>query len=203
MTEINQNSFASHHSVDESSRHHEDGHKGTSVSGRQLVESSPRDLKQDSTTGSVNISFNAHMRLRAYQDQKVALSANEATQNLNLNHLTTELVEENQLLNNTSEKNHVPTNAFSQNNYSPNMRGMLSEIQKNIVQSSEPGYRYLENLLNNHKGAVEDPQQLQEIMRKEEFYLSKRKPFMESGDFQSYSQVLSQFSNVIARQQYS
>jgi t-SNARE complex subunit (syntaxin) len=94
-------------------------------------------------------------------------------------------------------------NSSNNSHFSNKINQILSEVEQNIVQTSEPGYQYLVNMLNNYQPDVENPEQLQEIVRKEEFYLSRRKPFMESAEFQSHSQVLSQFSNIISRQQYS
>ncbi|MCU7800149.1 MAG: hypothetical protein KZQ70_08385 [gamma proteobacterium symbiont of Lucinoma myriamae] len=172
--------------------------------GRQILD----DSAHDSTSGTVNISFHAHMRLRAYQEQKTQLITNAESipvQGL----LASDAAQRDRV----SEQNsnvinnsfNEPSNLLKNSNkagFSEQMTNMLSEVENNIVQTAEPGYRYLVNMLNNYKSTVEDPRQLQEIMRKEEFYLSRRKPFMESADFQSYSQVLSQFSNIIERQQY-
>lgn len=200
MTAIHQNAPANHHSIDDASHHSGDRNIGSDVHGRQILDDSARD----STSGTVNISFHAHMRLRAYQDQKTQLTADSELHPVNsliapdISQLDTVSEQSPDSINNRPD-----AAGFSNSGFSKKVTSMLSEVENNIVQTSEPGYRYLVNMLNNYKTTVEDPQQLQEIMRKEEFYLSRRKPFMESADFQSYSQVLSQFSNIIERQQYS
>ena len=215
MTEIHQNALANHHSIDDASHHSDDRNIGSDAHGRQM----PDDRTPDTTSGSVNISFNAHMRLRAYQDQKNqsiaapglskqgvmtelnssidVLSDGIAKQNLNK-------IKSDKIHNDTVENDYSALlNHTADGNFSERISGMLSEVQNNIVQDSEPGYLYLVNMLNNYQTTVGDPQQLQEVMRKEEFYLSRRKPFMDSADFQSYSQVLNQFSNIVERQQYA
>lgn len=223
MTAIHQNSLANHHAIDDASHHSGDRNIGSDAHGRQM----PDDRTTDSTSGSVNISFNAHMRLRAYQDQK-----NQLIPELSIakQGVVTELNSSMDVLSDTTAKQNLynadsddpgkiksgkissdtKNNDFSAfmnrpqaGNFSERITGMLSEVQNNIVQASEPGYHYLVNMLHNYRTTVEDPQQLQEIMRKEEFYLSRRKPFMDSADFQSYSQVLNQFSNIVERQQYA
>ena len=221
MTEINQNSLASHHSVDEVSRHSGDTNPGNGAHGRQLLDDSTRDLKYEATSGSVNISFNAHMRLRAYQDQKTqsisekgvmtqlnssmdSLSdgiANQSSDTMDFDSLNKD--SDTIKSDNKNNENAALLNKSLISDFSQRISGMLSEVHNNIVQDSEPGYRYLVNMLNNYRSTVEDPQELQEIMRKEEFYLTRRKPFMDSADFQSYSQVLNQFSNIVERQQYA
>ena len=221
MTEINQNSLASHHSVDEASRHSGDTNPGNGAHGRQLLDDSTRDLKYEATSGSVNISFNAHMRLRAYQDQKTqSISGSKVMTQLNssMDGLSGGIANQSSdtmdfdSLNKDSDtiksdkknnENATLLNKSVMSDFSERISGMLSEVHNNIVQDSEPGYRYLVNMLNNYRSEVEDPQELQEIMRKEEFYLARRKPFMASADFQSYSQVLNQFSNIVERQQYA
>ena len=221
MTEIHQNSLASHHSVDEASRHSVDTNSGNGAHGRQLLDDSTRDLKYEATSGSVNISFNAHMRLRAYQDQKTqSISekgvmtqlnssiddfpdgiANQGSNTMDFDSLNkdSDTIKSDK----TIIENDALLNKSIISDFSERISGMLSEVHNNIVQDSEPGYRYLVNMLNNYRSTVEDPQELQEIMRKEEFYLTRRKPFMDSADFQSYSQVLNQFSNIVERQQYA
>ena len=218
MTEINQNSLASHQSVDEVSRHPGDKNQGNGTHGRQPLNDSTRGLNHESASGSVNISFNAHMRLRAYQDQKEHLPEQSLMADSNLSmevvpeglhnqslksdltHM--ELSEQNRVRNNQETEATSLSKNSELNHFSEKMSSMLTEVENNIVQASEPGYRYLVDMLNNYQTTVGDTQQLQEVMRKEEFYLSRRKPFMDSADFQSYSQVLNQFSNIIARQQY-
>ena len=223
MTAIHQNSLADHHAIDDASRHSDDRNVGSDARGRQM----PDDGIPNTTSGSVNISFNAHMRLRAYQDQKNqsiseisiakqsvmtelnspidVLSDSIAKPNINNMHFDDPLSINSGKINDETTKNDYSAllSHPEAGNFSERISGMLSEVHNNIVQASEPGYRYLVNMLHNYRTTVEDPQQLQEIMRKEEFYLSRRKPFMDSADFQSYSQVLNQFSNIIERQQYA
>lgn len=214
MSEIQQNSLASHHSVDETARHPGDN-RGVGVNGRQLLD----DSSDNSISGSVNISFNAHMRLQAYQDQNVQsivaqddplalkLTANalsDTTPNQSSDNVDSERVDDSKLVDDNAEnENPAVLNQSDKPDFSKQITGMLTEVENNIVQASEPGYRYLVNMLSNYQTTVEDPQQLQEIMRKEEFYLTRRRPFMDSAEFQSYSQVLNQFSNIVARQQYA
>ncbi|MCW8932521.1 MAG: hypothetical protein OQL19_20100 [Gammaproteobacteria bacterium] len=216
MTEIHQNSLANSHSLEETPRNPGDRSVGNDAQGRQLLD----DRSRDTTAGSVNISFNAHMRLRAYQDQKVQLTDQSTIMPLNSSQDTVSDDVSNKSFNKMrsddtnvlegerkekhSQNNEMPEslNHPETNHFSESITGMLSEVQNNIVQASEPGYRYLVNMLSNYQTTVDNPQQLQEIMRKEEFYLTRRKPFMDSSDFQSYSQVLNQFSNIIARQQF-
>ncbi|WP_198264011.1 hypothetical protein [sulfur-oxidizing endosymbiont of Gigantopelta aegis] len=186
MTEVLQNALAGRHSVDETSNHTSDrGQNG--VRDRQAL----NEGTQDSILGTVNISFNAQMRLQAYQEQKNQLVMGDV-QPLSKEPLQALEQKPSQLLNKplASELSSKITN-------------MLTEVENNIVQSSEPGYRYLVNMLNNYGTKLEDPGQLQEVMRKEEFYLNRRKAFMDSSEYQSYSQVLNQFSNIIGRQQYA
>ncbi|RKZ97958.1 MAG: hypothetical protein DRQ43_02205 [Gammaproteobacteria bacterium] len=200
MTAIHQNALANHQSIDDTSHHSENKSIGTDAHGRQILD----DSAHDSTSGIVNISFHAHMRLRAYQDQKSQLTADvelAPVKSLAVPDTVSELSSD--VIDNAPDKSSTLLKGSDVAGFSEQMTNILSEVENNIVQTSEPGYRYLLNMLNNYKTTIEDPQQLQEIMRKEEFYLSRRKPFMESADFQSYSQVLGQFSNIIERQQYS
>ena len=204
MTEITQNSLASHHSVDEASRHPGDRNDGNGAPG-VLDDSSP-NLKYEAASGTVKISFNAHMRLQAYQEQSgyspPADNLTDSILNQPLKNVDSD--ELNKTVNESeTNKNSVVLNRREMNNFSEHITGMLSEVHSNIVHASEPGYKYLVNMLSNYQTTVEDPQQLQEVMRKEEFFLTRRKPFMDSADFQSYSQVLNQFSNIIAREQFT
>jgi len=205
MTAIHQNALANHQSIDDASHHSENKSIGSDAHGRQILDDSARD----STSGTVNISFHAHMRLRAYQDQKTQLAADSESAPVKSlaapDTSSIDIVSEQSpdVIDNRLDKSSSLLKSPGVAEFSEQMTNILSEVENNIVQTSEPGYRYLLNMLNNYKTNVEDPQQLQEIMRKEEFYLSRRKLFMESADFQSYSQVLGQFSNIIERQQYS
>ena len=193
MTAIHQNSISNRHSIDE--HKHQSGHehgRGQDHSG-QYDEGTPRV-----NSSTVTISFNAELRLRAYQEQRKVV---EPAHNNNSAHLESINVSGDKLseqamtlIDHSDEQDH---------NFSQNINHMLSEVENNIVQKTDPGYQYLVNVLNNNKEIARDPQQLQEIMRKEQFFLSRRKPFMQNSDFQSYSQVLNQFSNIVERQQYS
>ena len=202
MTSIHQNALANHPSINDASHHSENRNIGSAPHDRQIPDDSTRDL----TSGTVNISFHAYMRLRAYQDEKTQLTADSELMPVNslaapVNSQPDSISEQDSnVIDNRFDKSSMLLKITNLTGFSEQMINMLSEVENNIVQSSEPGYRYLVNMLNNFKTIIEDPQQLQEIMRKEEFYLSRRKPFMESADFQSYSQVLSQFSNIIERQ---
>ncbi|MCU7837396.1 MAG: hypothetical protein KZQ83_19420 [gamma proteobacterium symbiont of Taylorina sp.] len=192
MTAIHQNSISNHHSIDDAS--HQSGNGGDADRGRQAENSGTQEIN----SSTVNISFHAELRLRAYQEQrKVIMESTSQQPELEKNHLKDKTALPEKQVESIS-KNDEDSYPFSLG-----ISNMLSEIQKNIVQKSDPGYQYLVNVLNNNKSTVEDPQQLQEIMRKEQFFLSRRKPFMQNSDFQSYSQVLSQFSNIIERQQYA
>lgn len=199
MTEINHNSLAGHHAVDDASRHPGDREKGGNIHGGQILD----DHSHDSTVGSVTISFNAHMRLRAYEDQQKQFTIDPGLLPVNSLSAPGSDAIENGFDEALSVLSYSKAAGISDFNFSEQMHSMLAEVEQNIVQTSEPGYQYLVNMLNNYKTSVDNPQQLQEIMRREEFYLSRRKPFMEITDFHSYSQVLSQFSNIIERQQYS
>ena len=194
MTAIHQNSISNRHSIDE--HKHQSGHeheRGQDHSG-QYDEGTPRV-----NSSTVTISFNAELRLRAYQEQrKVVEPAHNDNNSAHLESINVsgdKLSEQAMMLIDHSDE---PDHNFSQN-----INHMLSEVENNIVQKTDPGYQYLVNVLNNNKEIARDPQQLQEIMRKEQFFLSRRKPFMQNSDFQSYSQVLNQFSNIVERQQYS
>ncbi len=220
MTQIHQNSLPGHHAVDDAS-HSISERSGHNAPGRQVLDGSARNGAHESASGTVNISFNAHMRLRAYQDQKKlpdSLNSTspviESTDSIKAGSIDIDLVKDaladGMSQKSDQERDDIPEqikretaqNDLGSINFSEHITEMLFEVQNNIVQASEPGYRYLVNMLNNYDSVVEDPQQLQEIMRKEEFFLSRRKPFMESADFQSYSQVLNQFSNIVERQQF-
>jgi len=194
MTVIHQNPVSSHHSIDDASHQSDHGNGGRAARNRQTNDNSAQGL--DSST-VVDISFQAELCLRAYQDrQKVNMADSYPSGSGNMNAEKMEILPE-QVIDSikTSKKD---TDSFSQG-----INNMLSEIEKNIIKKSEPGYQYLVSVLNNNKMMVEDPRQLQEIMRKEQFFLSRRKPFMQNADFQSYSQVLNQFSNIVERQQYT
>jgi len=194
MTVIHQNPVSSHHSIDDASHQSDHGNGGRTARNRQTNDNNAQGL--DSST-VVDISFQAELCLRAYQDrQKVNMADSYPSGSDNTNAGKVEILAEQTIDSiKTSKKD---TDFFSQD-----INNMLSEIEKNIIKKSEPGYQYLVSVLNNNKMMVEDPRQLQEIMRKEQFFLSRRKPFMQNADFQSYSQVLNQFSNIVERQQYT
>ena len=195
MTAIHQNTISNNHSIGEQSHQSSKGNE----KGHKREGSAENNSTQSVQSSTVNISFNAELRLRAYQEQRKLVEPNQSEAialNSEIKALSIESTVEKSM--GMMRENDGNSNVFSQNiNY------MLDEVQNNIVKKSEPGYQYLVNVLNNNKNTVEDPQQLQEIMRKEQFYLSRRKPFMPNSDFQSYSQVLSQFSNIVGRQQYA
>ena len=226
MTAIHQSSIASHHSVDDTSSRSGNRNGGSPGHGRQAND----DGTWDPNSSTVNISSHAQLRLRAYQEQRMMqinqpLAEPERPAVLKVNeqpaHVITKMPSE--LINNTGkghssqselyeinahngvDKSSVDNRSVDNKNngFPQNVALMLSEVEDNLIQTSEPGYQYLVNVLNNHINTVEDPQQLQEVMRKEQFFLTRRKPFMESSDFQSYSQVLGQFANIVERQQYS
>ena len=193
MTSIHQNSIANKHSIDDQTRQNNannERREGQTEEGRS---------SNGISSATVNISFNAELRLKAYQEQRkiVEPMPNELaavhSEKISLSLETTADKQIEQMIQTDSEGYE----------FSQNINHMLSEVQNNIVKKSDPGYQYLVNMLNNHMNTVEDPQQLQEIMRKEQFYLTRRKPFMQNSDFQSYSQVLNQFTNIVERQQYA
>ncbi len=224
MTAIHQSSIASHHSVDDTSSR--SGNRNGGGHGRQAKD----DSTWDPNSSTVNISSHAQLRLRAYQEQRMmqmnqSLVEPEKPAVLNVNEQPDPVIAKmpSELINNTGkghssqselyeinahngvDKSSVDNRSVDNKNngFPQNVALMLSEVEDNLIQTSEPGYQYLVNVLNNHINTVEDPQQLQEVMRKEQFFLTRRKPFMESSDFQSYSQVLGQFANIVERQQYS
>lgn len=196
MTTIHQNSISNNHSIDDKN-HQSAGDNERSVERRS------KQIEENSTQGvyasTVNISFNAELRLRAYQEQRKLVEPN----NNGAERVHSEGIELSNDNNPEKQIDLVVQNEEKVLNFPQNVNHMLTEVQNNIVKESDPGYQYLVNVLNNNKVTVEDPQQLQEIMRKEQFFLSRRKPFMQNSDFQSYSQVLSQFSNIVERQQYA
>lgn len=196
MTTIHQNSIYNNHSIDDKN-HQSAGDNERSVERRS------KQIEENSTQGvyasTVNISFNAELRLRAYQEQRKLVEPN----NNGAERVHSEGIELSNDNNPEKQIELVVQNEEKVLDFPQNVNHMLTEVQNNIVKESDPGYQYLVNVLNNNKVTVEDPQQLQEIMRKEQFFLSRRKPFMQNSDFQSYSQVLSQFSNIVERQQYA
>jgi len=194
MTAIHQNSISNHHSIDDASHQSANGNGAGNGRDKQSQDNNAQNVN----ASTVNISFHAELQLRAYQEQRKAVmdtvqpgSAIVSSENVNnsLNALPERQVD-------------ISNNEENAQSFPKNITTMLSEIQNNIVQKSHPGYQYLVNVLNNNRMIAEDPQQLQEVMRKEQFFLSRRKPFMQNADYQSYSQVLSQFSNIVERQQY-
>ena len=219
MTAIHQSSIASHHSVDDTSNR--SGNRNGGGHGRQAKD----DSTWDPNSSTVNISSHAQLRLRAYQEQRMmqinqSLAEPEKPAALNVNEQPDHVIAKmpSELINNTGNGHSSQSELYdinapdsvdkssvdkNNNGFPQNVALMLSEVEDNLIQTSEPGYQYLVNVLNNHINSVEDPQQLQEVMRKEQFFLTRRKPFMESSDFQSYSQVLGQFANIVERQQYS
>ena len=213
MTAIQQSPVANRHSIDDRGQH----------SGQNNGAGVEHDNDaMDNSTGNpgsstVNISFQATMRLRAYQEQKTLSSNQQGTDPANSVSGTLEHPDNNVPLRNTvalsitetEQQSDGTVNDLTESDVLTNrpfpisIDRMLSEVQDNLVQRNEPGYRHLLNLLENNGAAIEDNQQLQEIMRREQFYLGRRRPFMNNSDFQSYSQVLNQFSNIVERQQYA
>ena len=225
MSIIHQNSVPGHHSVDDAAPRQGSGDERETGRERQAAESGTQGLY----SSTVTISFQAELRLRAFQEQrklqmnpaatdsgsvsnKKIQSQNRTSSFNSIPGITSEAIGksndvsstflegqlEEQLEEQRVLEQHKDNSAFSQR-----INNMLSEVQNNIVQAGDSGYQYLVNVLHNNKETVEDQRQLQEIMRKEQFFLTRRKPFMQNSDFQSYSQVLSQFSNIVERQQYS
>jgi hypothetical protein len=192
MTIIHQDSVSDRHSVDDTSHQAAAGYEGD-INSTQGLHSS-----------TINISFQAELRLRAFQEKRksqinpaaaeLELNSNKKIQSGNINSSFDSMAG---IVPEIAQKQH------SDSGFSRRISNMLLEVQNNIVQSGDSGYQYLVNVLQNNKETVEDQRQLQEIMRKEQFFLTRRKPFMQNSDFQSYSQVLSQFSNIVERQQYS
>ncbi len=229
MSIIHQNSVPGHHSVDDAAHRQGSGDERETGRERQAAESGTQGLY----SSTVTISFQAELRLRAFQEQRKlqmnpAAADSESISNKKIqsqnrtssfnsipgitsepigksNDVSSTFLEgqlggqlEGQLEGQRVLEQHKDNSAFSQR-----INNMLSEVQNNIVQAGDSGYQYLVNVLHNNKETVEDQRQLQEIMRKEQFFLTRRKPFMQNSDFQSYSQVLNQFSTIVERQQYS
>lgn len=161
-------------------------------------------------SSTVNISWQAVMRLSAFEQQRIdeqsrGIESSDAS-------VTKEVVklENNAYSEQNQSEARLSRNGLLTDNpsikieldsvFPENIRGMLSEIEQNLVQTTEPGYKHLKNLLNSQNEALSEPGQLQEIVRKEKFFLGRRKAFMDSSEFQSYSQVLNQFSNIIQRE---
>lgn len=188
-----QNAISNNHSIDDKS-HHTGSENGTGHDKR-----TENNSTQDINSSTVNIPFNAELRLRAYQEQRklIELTQSETV----ISDLGNKALAIDNSIENQTEM--IIKNDEDFYNFPQNINYMLIKVQNNIVQKSDLEYQYLVNVLNNNKNTVEDPQQLQEIMRKEQFYLTRRKPFMQNSEFQSYSQVLNQFSNIVECQQYA
>ena len=225
MAIIHQNSVPGHHSVDEAAHRQGSGDERETGRERQAAESSTQGLY----SSTVTISFQAELRLRAFQEQRKlhmnpAAADSESISNKKIQSqnrissfnsipgITSEPIGKSndvsstfleQQLEGQFEGKKVLEQYKDNSAFSQRINNMLSEVQNNIVQAGDSGYQYLVNVLHNNKETVESQQQLQEIMRKEQFYLTRRKPFMQNSDFQNYSQVLNQFSNIVERQQYS
>ena len=217
MTAIHQNSISSHHSIDDAGHHSGNRNEGGAGHGRQATNNSTGE----SGSSTVNISYQAVLRLRAFQEHKEApinqsleqyetesgVNNNIGAANDKMEPSQNYSVTEKPILGDSVALNVESHAAISQKinetGFPPFIDNMLLEVQDNIVQPNEPGYQHLLNLLNNYGDTIADQQQLQEVMRKEQFFLGRRKPFMDSSDFHSYSQVLNQFANIVERQQYS
>lgn len=214
MTAIHQSPISNNHSIDERGQHSGHRNGASAEHGNDAMDNST----ENPGSSTVNISFQATMRLRAYQETRMHLSANQEMGSLN--HHEAEIKKQQGLDKLNAQANEreqgqteqtvssalqsqTGSNGNNLNEFPLSIENMLSEVQDNLVQKSEPGYRHLVNLLQNHGTTIEDSQQLQEIMRKEQFYLGRRRAFMNNSDYQSYSQVLNQFSNIVERQQYS
>ncbi len=172
-------------------------------------------------SSTVNISYQALMRLNAYEQHKSTqddmlrgqsdslaqeLFAKQVSKSADSAKLyiqpVSEFREQDQGAGQQQRLsgNHPAESDFSNVNFPENIVAMLAEIKQNIVQTSEPGYKHLLNLLNNRSDSLSEPQQLEDVIRKETFFLGRRKAFMDSSEYQSYSQVLSQFANIIQRE---
>lgn len=193
MTAIQQNPVAVHHNIDDASSHSGSSNGRGTGRDRQTMSDSARD------TGSstINISYSAELRLRAYQEQRSQSLSQTLTEPGQAAITDSHTLSENKTVTVQSDV------AGNNSGFPQRIEVMLSEVEDNIVQASEPGYRYLVNVLSNHIDRVGEQSQLQELMRREQYFLTRRKPFMDSSDFQSYSQVLGQFSNILERQQHS
>ncbi len=151
-------------------------------------------------SSTVNISWQAVMRLSAFEQQRIheqrkIKSNSGSSSQTGIQHFADEsLIEQNQATNPLQNLSVLPAN----------IAAMVAEIEQNLVTTTEPGYKHLRHLLANQidiqSSALSEPQQLQEIVRKEKFFLERRKAFMDSSEFQSYSQVLNQFSNILQRE---
>ncbi|MDX2505252.1 MAG: hypothetical protein QNL62_12370 [Gammaproteobacteria bacterium] len=206
MSAILQDSIVSHLGIDDASNR--SGNRNEAgPHGRQTKSGSA----QDQSSSTINISYHAELRLRAYQEQRMlqmnqSLAEPEQSTISLMNAFAGLKSPQTQPdMSNTTHNEHSNISQPQQTNngFTQHIAVMLSEVEDNIVQSNEPGYQHLVNVLNNHIDSVVDQQQLQEIMRKEQFFLTRRKPFMDSSDFQSYSQVLGQFANIVERQKFS
>ncbi|GEM_PF-4165166 len=147
-------------------------------------------------SSTVNISWQAVMRLSAFEQQKIQ-DKDRITAKTELLKPGAAQDSERSALTEQLQSN------FTEGNLSvlpDNIAGMLSEIEQNLVQTTEPGYKHLRNLLSNQSNTLSEPEQLQEIIRREKYFLGRRKAFMDSSEFQSYSQVLNQFSNILQRE---
>jgi hypothetical protein len=214
MTAIQQHQLTSHHTIDEKKHHSGNSNEGEAVRGRPAMESSigAEDSTWSEASGTVHISFQATMRLRAFQEQRDNLpefGAGSHVKNgfaINQSNLQNrvDLDKSSPELNpNTVPASHPVTRATGNGEFSKRIESMLSEIQSNLITANEPGYQHLVNVLRNYGPVVDDEQQLDEIMRREQFFLTRRKPFMNNTEFQSFSQVLNQFANIASRQQIS
>ena len=211
MTAIQQSSIPSHHTIDDTGQH-----SGNSGGGAEHDKKTMDNSAGVLNSSTVNISFQATMRLQAYQEQRALLSTSQElkqeSHQLRDGQLFVEgnnpsdlnpSMESDRTSESAIEAQNVSNSASLKTVFPQKIESMLNEVQDNLVQSNEPGYRHLVNLLQNHQDRIEDNQQLEDIMRKEQFYLGRRKAFMSHNDFQSYSQVLNQFTHIVERQQYA
>ncbi len=147
-------------------------------------------------SSTVNISWQAVMRLSAFEQQKIQDKNRVADRTENSKPEITQKSERSVL----TEQVQSTITEGNLSAFPGNIAGMLSEIEQNLVQTTEPGYKHLRNLLSNQSDTLSEPEQLHEIIRREKYFLGRRKAFMDSSEFQSYSQVLNQFSNILQRE---
>ena len=148
-------------------------------------------------SSTVNISWQAVLRLSAYEQQKIQDTDRVIDKTEHLKPGAVQEPEQSAL----TEQVQPAITELNGPVLPDNITGMLSEIEQNLVQTTEPGYKHLRNLLNNQSDVLTEPEQLQEVIRREKYFLGRRKAFMDSSEFQSYSQVLNQFSNILQREQ--
>ena len=186
MTAINQQSLG-HQAIDDASN------RSSHANGSKLCNHLAKDNStRDKGSSTVNISWYAEKRLQAYESARNHLPDLQASEPFS--------DVKSVSLGGTSKPSQIES---SNAQLSEKVSSMLSEVEQNIVSGDEPGYQFLVNVLNNYQQYIENDEHLQEVIRREQYFLLKRKPVMDSSEFQSYSQVLNQFNNIIERQQFS